>query len=76
MIVAQAGEEISGNLLMQKVVEGGRIIYDESLQQQYERAEQTWNQYDRIEYSPKTLEIIAERQKERDSILEKMEVKK
>lgn len=72
IIVAQEGEKIFGIPLMQKVVENGRIIYDESLKQQYERSEETWNQYDKIEYSPRTLEIISSRQRERDSILKNL----
>ena len=71
LIVAQEGEEIEGKLLMVKVVNNGKIIYSEDLNVQAERAEQTWNKYDTIEYSPMTLKLIKERTKEREIILTK-----
>ncbi len=69
IIVAQAGEEINGDFLMVKVVENGRIIYDEDLHKQHQRALETWNKYTKIEYSPKTQELIAERTKEKEELL-------
>lgn len=73
LIVAQAGEEIDGEFLMQKVLAQGRITYAEDLCKQNARADNTWNQYDVIEYSPKTMEIIEERSRERDEILAHLE---
>lgn len=72
MIVAQASENIDGVPLMQKVVSNGRIVYDEDLNVQSKRAEQTWDQYAEIEYSPLTQQIIAERTAEYKAIVNKV----
>src|SRR3989344_236491 len=69
MIVAQEGERVDGKPLMVKVVENGKIIYDENLDQQAQRAERTWNCYDTIEYSPLTHKLIKARIEERDRII-------
>ena len=71
LIVAQYGEEVEGKPLMIKVLDQGRITYTEDLHQQAARAEQTWNSYDTIEYSPLTKRLIKERIQERDIILAK-----
>jgi len=76
LIVAQAGEKIDGTMLTQKLVENGGIKYRETLDAQADRADATWNKYNSIEYSPMTLAIMDERQKEKDSILERLGVKK
>jgi len=68
LIVAQAGEKIIGELLSVLLVKNGRINYFEDLNQQRERAEKTWNQYDDIEYSPRTLNIINERRHELEEV--------
>ncbi len=70
MIVAQDGEEIEGFPLMQKVLSNGRIVYDENLHRQRQRANETWNHYKRIEYSPQTLALMEQRQAERQALLE------
>lgn len=71
LMVAQEGEVIDGTPLMVKVVDNGRIVYDEDLHQQAERAEKTWNKYATIEYSPLTQNIIKARVEERNAILAK-----
>jgi len=69
LIVAQEGEEIhDATPLYVKLVENGRIIYNEDLEIQRQRAERTWKLYDTIEYSSKTLEIIESRYKEKKDI--------
>ncbi|MBI4918630.1 DUF5598 domain-containing protein [archaeon] len=73
MIVAQAGEKINGEFLMIKVVENGRILYNEDLHKQHQRALETWNKYTKIEYSPKTLEIINARTREKEVLLKSLE---
>ncbi len=72
LIVAQADESIDGESLMQKVVSNGRIFYSEDLDMQRNRAEQTWNAYDRIEYSPRTKEMIEKRIAEKQNLLKEM----
>ena len=66
LIIAQAGEKVNGTLLMQKVVDQGKIVYTEDLKTQRQRARRTWNQYATIRYSPETEAIIQARTKERD----------
>lgn len=70
LIVAQAGEQIpDAEPLMQKVVERGRILYHEDLDVQRARADATWEQYTRIEYSSATQQLIDIRMKEKEAIL-------
>ena len=57
---------------MYKVLDNGRISYNENLNEQFARAEETWNKYDIIEYSSRTMDIIQERKRERDSLNEKI----
>ncbi len=71
LIVAQESEKIDGKQLMVKVVDNGKIVYDEDLHQQAERAEKTWNKYDIIEYSPLTKKLIKERTEERNAVAAK-----
>ncbi len=71
MIVAQDGEEIEGLSLMQKVLSNGRIMYDEDLYRQHQRAIKTWNQYTQIEYSPQTQALMEQRRAERRGLLDK-----
>jgi len=52
---------------MQKVVDNGRIIYDEDLHKQRARANETWNKYEKIEYSPETQRLIDVRKNEKDN---------
>jgi nicotinic acid phosphoribosyltransferase len=67
LVVAQASEEIDGKPLMQKLVENGRILYNESLDDQNKRANETWNKYEKIEYSDLTQKLIDERYEEKES---------
>jgi nicotinate phosphoribosyltransferase len=69
LIVAQSHEQIDGTPLMVKVVAQGQVVYNEDINRQKERAERTWNRYERIEYSPATREIIRARTAERDALL-------
>jgi nicotinate phosphoribosyltransferase len=73
LIVAQAEETIDGKLLSQKLVENGRIVYNETPQMQRERAQQTWNKYDAIEYSPMTTALIEQRCAEKAAIVARFE---
>ncbi|MBI4147208.1 hypothetical protein HY494_00995 [Candidatus Woesearchaeota archaeon] len=68
LIVAQESEKIDGKPLMVKVVDNGKIKYDEDLHQQAERAEKTWNKYDTVEYSQLTQKLIRERTDERNTV--------
>jgi nicotinic acid phosphoribosyltransferase len=53
MIVADASEAPPGKPLFVPLVRQGRIVYAESLEQQADRAEQTWDCYRRWELSDK-----------------------
>ncbi len=68
LIVAQAEEELHESL-MQKVLDKGRIVYNEDLDVQARRTEETWNKYSRIAYSPKTQAIIDQRTVERNAVI-------
>jgi nicotinic acid phosphoribosyltransferase len=52
LIVADESEPPQGELLYVKLVEGGRIVYHESFQEQAARADRTWGRYKRVELSP------------------------
>jgi nicotinic acid phosphoribosyltransferase len=52
MVVADRSERIEGEPLFVKLVEQGRIVYQESFQQQAARAEQTWGRFTKWEPSP------------------------
>lgn len=71
IIVAQAGEKIDGKLISVPLVLNGRIVYNEDINVQARRAEETWNRYDKIEYSPWTQLIINERLAEKNAITER-----
>lgn len=71
MMVAQEDEEIDGIPLMQKIVANGRIVYREDLHRQRRRADETWNKYTQIEYSPKTQSLIEQRRAERQALLDR-----
>ena len=72
LIVAQAHERIDGaTMLSRKVLSQGRIVNAEDLFEQAARANETWNQYESIEYSPETKRIIQVRTAERDEILKR-----
>ncbi len=74
LIVAQEGEEVEGIPLYKQLVKNGRIVYNESLDDQHERAKCTWNKYDAIEYSPKTQKLIDDRLAEKNSLEIEVEV--
>jgi len=73
LVVAQADEKIDGIPLMQKLVENGRIVYNETLEQQAARTKATWNSYDDVQYSPKTKELITQRFAEKQALLKNLE---
>jgi nicotinic acid phosphoribosyltransferase len=56
LIVGDAAEPPPGEPLFQKLVENGRIIYDESFDAQADRADATWGRYKRVELSPRVRE--------------------
>jgi nicotinic acid phosphoribosyltransferase len=52
LIVADVSESIQGVPLFVKLVENGRIAYQERFEEQADRADRTWGQYRRVELSP------------------------
>ncbi len=52
LVVGDAAEQSLGEPLFQRLVENGRIIYDESFAVQADRADATWGRYRRVELSP------------------------
>lgn len=74
LIVAQAGEYIDGKMISVPLVKNGKIVYNETLDEQNTRAEETWEKYETIVYSPETQKIIDLRNKERQELLNKFEV--
>jgi nicotinic acid phosphoribosyltransferase len=52
LVVADASETPAGEPLFVKLVDQGRIVYDESFADQAGRADRTWGQYRRVELSP------------------------
>jgi len=56
LIVADVSEPAQGLPLFVKLVEGGRIVYRESFEEQAARADRTWGQYQRVELSPRVKE--------------------
>jgi nicotinic acid phosphoribosyltransferase len=59
LVVADASETPAGEPLFVKLVEQGKIVYDESFEQQAARADRTWGKYRRWELSP----VVAATQK-------------
>jgi nicotinate phosphoribosyltransferase len=53
LIVHERDEPVDGEPLMVKLVEQGRILYQESFEQQADRADATWNRYRRVDWSPR-----------------------
>jgi nicotinate phosphoribosyltransferase len=53
MVIADASEPAQGEPLFVKLVENGRIAYRESFEEQADRADRTWDRYQRWELSPK-----------------------
>jgi nicotinic acid phosphoribosyltransferase len=58
MVVADASEAPLGEPLFVKLVEGGRVVYRESFEDQAARADRTWGRYTRWELSPKVAEVM------------------
>jgi nicotinic acid phosphoribosyltransferase len=56
LVVADASEPPQGEPLFVKLVEGGRIVYRESFDEQADRADRTWGRYRRWELSPRVHE--------------------
>jgi nicotinate phosphoribosyltransferase len=71
LIVGQAGEDLDAKMISVPLVRNGRIVYFEDLKVQHQRAQDTWNKYDKIEYSPATQKIIDERTIEHRRIVER-----
>lgn len=53
LVIADASEGPLGEPLFVKLVEHGRIVYEESFEDQAARADRTWDKYRRIELSPR-----------------------
>jgi nicotinic acid phosphoribosyltransferase len=53
LLIADASEKPDGEPLFVKLVEGGRIVYRESFEEQADRADRTWGRFKRIELSEK-----------------------
>ena len=53
IIVADKSEDVDGIPLFVKLVENGRIVYNETLDVQADRADATWGQYDEVILSEK-----------------------
>jgi nicotinate phosphoribosyltransferase len=56
LVVADASETIDAEPLFVKLVEQGRIVYQETFPEQAARAERTWGRYERWELSPRVAE--------------------
>src|SRR5262249_46468445 len=52
LVIADATEPPIGQPLFVKLVDQGRIVYQESFEDQAARAERTWGRYRRVELSP------------------------
>jgi nicotinic acid phosphoribosyltransferase len=53
LVIADASEAPRGEPLFVKLVEGGRVVYRESFEEQADRADRTWGRYRRWELSAK-----------------------
>lgn len=58
LVVADASESPQGEALFVKLVEGGRVLYRESFQEQADRADRTWGRYRRFVLSEKVAEFM------------------
>ncbi len=67
LIVADAAETPPGEPLFVKLVENGRIIYRESLDEQADRADRTWGRYQRWELSSKVAAVMERYRKMRQN---------
>lgn len=59
LIVAESSEAIAGEPLFVKLVDQGRIVWNEPFEQQAARADATWEQYTRWELSPQVAQTMA-----------------
>ncbi|GIW78916.1 MAG: hypothetical protein KatS3mg105_0723 [Gemmatales bacterium] len=59
LIIADASESPLGEPLFVPLVRDGRIVYHESLEEQADRADRTWDRYRRVELSEKVAEYRA-----------------
>ncbi|MBM3980226.1 MAG: hypothetical protein FJ304_08065 [Planctomycetes bacterium] len=59
LVVADASEVIDGEPLFVKLVDRGRVVYDEDYRAQAARAEKTWGCYNRWEPSPLVADHLA-----------------
>jgi nicotinic acid phosphoribosyltransferase len=66
LIVADASEAIDGEPLFVKLVEQGRVVYDEPFAVQADRAEQTWGRYREMVLSPVVAATMASFRERRD----------
>jgi nicotinic acid phosphoribosyltransferase len=67
LIVADANEPPPGEPLFVKLVERGRIVYDESFQDQAARADRTWGRYRRWVLAPRVAETMRRFREMRES---------
>jgi nicotinic acid phosphoribosyltransferase len=58
LVVADALEPAQGEPLFVKLVENGRIVYQESFEEQANRADRTWGRYKRFELSAKVRGVM------------------
>ena len=56
LVIADATEPSMGQPLFVKLVDQGRIVYQESFEDQAARAERTWGRYKHVELSPRVQE--------------------
>lgn len=66
LVVADAAEPIDGEPLFVKLVDQGRVVYQESFQEQAARADRTWGRYARVELSPLVAEYVEQFRAMRD----------
>lgn len=58
LIVADVSETIDGEPLFVKLVDNGRIVYNESFDAQADRADRTWGKYQHVKLSPLVQEYM------------------
>jgi len=56
LLVAEEGEKVEGEALFVPLVRQGRIVYNESFEDQADRADRTWGRYRRVELSERIRE--------------------
>ena len=66
LVVADAAEPPQGEPLFVKLVENGRVVYVETFDEQADRADRTWEKYERIELSPSVTATMARFRSMRD----------